>query len=319
MRGWGVLILVPMMIYIVYGMADIFWYNLSQIWAPRPIWHPELEESIPGINWWELLLGAPSALFVILMGSLLAFIYFASAFLFVTDATVRFDHKRKKVWMWTGKGPIEMDWANLTPRVESSVATAYATVKTYRGQYAELSADGNAKVSHGIPHVFQVGQVSAAAEGVLPSMEYVRRYMENGPASVGPPEAYLSHRVRWYAMFNLFGVADDWVRWAANRHRPGVAPLPWGFTLWFILFFPVFFPMQFSNWLSLVLAPKPKWPKELEAMHQADLEHLKVEEAQRRLANPLLDRAREAENPRRKPVIRVNGELISGEDESSRF
>ncbi len=61
----------------------------------------------------------------------------------------------------------------------------------------------------------------------------------------------------------------------------------------------------------------PKWPKELEAMHVADLEKSRAAEAQRRHANPLLARAQEAERPRRKAVIRVNGELISGGDESS--
>lgn len=52
-------------------------------------------------------------------------------------------------------------------------------------------------------------------------------------------------------------------------------------------------------------------------MHVADLEKSRAAEAQRRHANPLLARAQEAERPRRKAVIRVNGELISGGDESS--
>ena len=247
------------------------------------------------------------------MAAWLFWIYFAMSFLVVTDPTVRLNAKRQKVWMWTGKGPIEMDWANLVPRVESSVASAYATVKLHRGQYAELGPDGEPKATRGVPHVFQCGQISAAEEGVRPSMEYVRLYMEAGPQAVQQPEKLLSHRPRWYAMVNLFGVADDWVRWRENRDKPGVAPAPWFRTVVFVLLFPVFFPMQFTNWLALAVAPKPKWPKELEVMHAADLARAQAEEAARRAADPRLDRAQEAERPRRKPVIRVNGQIVDGD------
>lgn len=257
------------------------------------------------------------ALAIAALGFLVSGIFLITSFGSVTDATVRLDNKRKKVWLWTGKDPIEIDWSRLTPRVESSVASAYATVKTYRGQYAELGPDGELIKTRGIPHMFQCGQISTAEDGVLPSMEYIRRYMESGPDSVQPPEKFLSHKVHWYAMVNFLGMADDWVRWKENRDRPGVAPAPWARTIVFILFFPLFFPLQFTNWLALAVAPRPKWPEELEAMHAADLEKSRAAEAQRRHANPLLERAQEAERPRRKAVIRVNGELISGGDESS--
>ncbi len=251
------------------------------------------------------------------VGLAVPLLYLWLNFFSVTDPTVRLDHKRKKVWLWTGKGPIEIDWSRLTPRVESSVATAYATVKTYRGQYAELGADGEPLRTHGIPHVFQCGQLSAAESGVLPSMEYVRRYMEGGPDAVSPPEKFLTHAVRWYAMVNLFGMADDWVRWHENRDKPGIAPAPWTRTIIFIVFFPIFFPLQFTNWLALAVAPRPKWPRELEALHQADLLTWQSEQAAENQADLLQNRAQEAARPRRKPVIRVNGELISGGDETS--
>ena len=313
MRGWGVGVLVPAFLFFVWVGLSVFWYCISQVWDPRPIWQPALEQSLPGIDWVELLLGAPVAFVLAAASGLFAFLLFGMAFLIVTDPTVRLDAKRQRVWMWTGKGPIEMDWASLVPRVESSVASAYATVKLYRGQYAELGSDGEPKVTKGIPHVFQCGQISAAEEGVRPSMEYVRLYMESGPHAVQAPEKLLSHRPRWYAMVNLFGMADDWVRWRENRDRPGVAPAPWFRTVVFVLLFPVFFPMQFTNWLALAVAPKPKWPKELEAMHAADLARAQAEEAARRVADPRLDRAQEAEKPRRKPVIRVNGQIVDGD------
>lgn len=265
---------------------------------------------------WELVLVCIASIF----GAALLIVplsYLWLSFFAVTDPTIRFDHKRQKVWMWTGKGPIEMAWARLVPRVESSVATAYATVKTYRGQYAEVGADGNILVTNGIPHVFQVGQISAAEEGVRPAMEYVRLYMDAGPHAVRPPEKFLSHRTPWYAMVNFIGMADEWVRWRENRDKPDVAPAPWVRTVGFVLLFPLFFPLQFTNWLALTVAPRPKWPKELDAMHAADLAQAQQSETQRRQQDLTADRASEAQVPRRKPVIRVNGEIVSGADTGS--
>jgi len=286
MRGWGAIAFV---LIAVLALAFLF------VAVPDAVQAWRQDQASVWMTGVILLMGI---LMIPLLGVPLS--YFVVNFLAVTDATVRLDHKRQKVWMWTGKGPIEMDWRNLVPRVESSVATAYATVMLYRGQYAELGSDGEPLKTHGIPHVFQCGQISAAEEGVRPSMEYVRLYMEAGPQAVQPPQKLLSHRVRWYAMVNLAGMADDWVRWRENRDKPGVAPAPWIRTVAFVLLFPILFPMQFTNWLALALAPRPKWPKELEALHAADLAR----------AQGAVDPAQEAQPPRRKPVIRVNGEII---------
>lgn len=295
MRGWGAIAFGMILHLLVLGI-DSTVRSISDRWDRYGFDGPD------GIGFGVLL----EILFVMCitaLGLLVCGVYFAVNFFSVTDATIRLDNKRKKVWLWTSKGPIEIDWHKLTPRVESSVATAYATVKTYRGQYAELGPDGSPLTTNGIPHVFQCGQIAAAEEGVLPSMEYVRRYMDIGPDAVEPPAKFLSHKVRWYALVNLFGMADDWVRWKENRERPGVAPAPWIRTVIFIVLFPVFFPMQFTNWLALAIAPKPKWPRELESMHQADLITYRTERT------PRLPR---------KPVIRVNGALLSDEGGSSK-
>ncbi len=303
MRGWGAIVFAT-------GLA----LGLALLFVAIPTSYQSWSSNSVSTAMFAVMVGMGA-----LMAPLLSIptAYLVHSFFSVTDATVRLDRKRQKAWLWTGKGPIEIDWSRLTPRVESSVATAYATVKTYRGQYAELGADGEPLRTRGIPHVFQCGQISAAESGVLPSMEYVRRYMEGGPDAVSPPEKLLTHAVRWYAMVNLFGMADDWVRWRENRDKPGIAPAPWTRTIIFIVLFPVFFPLQFTNWLALAVAPRPKWPRELEALHRADLLAWQSEQAAARSADLLHNRAQEAVRPRRKPVIRVNGELISGGDETS--
>lgn len=302
MRGWGAIIFVGMT-----GLA------LAYIFEAVPYFFQAWLDGESSI--WELAFGLSMGV-VLAVLLVVPYTYFTKNFLSVTDPTVRFSHKRRKVWMWTGKGPIEMDWYQLVPRVESSVATAYATVKKYRGQYAELTPDGHVKVSNGIPHVFQVGQISSAEEGVLPSMEYVRRYMESGPHAVQPPDKLLSHRPRWHAMVNFIGMADEWARWSENRDKPGVAPAPWLRTVIFIVLFPLFFPLQFTNWLALVVAPRPKWPKELEAMHEADRVQHQSEAISQERQSQTHSRATEAIHLRRKSVIRVNGEIVADDGHS---
>jgi hypothetical protein len=64
-----------------------------------------------------------------------------------------------------------------------------------------------------------------------------------------------------------------------------------------VLFFPLLFPLQFTNWLALRVAPLPKWPRDLTDMHNADV---------------AAAGAQESASARRKPVIRVNGEIVDG-------
>lgn len=213
------------------------------------------------------------------------------SFFAVTDVVVRFDRKRGKVWMWTGSGPIEMRWADLQPGVMGLAASAHLPGRTYRGVYAEFDASGQIKVTRNIPHLIQVGQISAAEAGVMPGLEYVRAFMEHGPRGLPPPNRLLQHRPRWYAMVNFLGLADEWALIANGQ--PGPLGKPWIRTIGFVVFFPVLFPLQFTNWLALRVAPIPKWPREIVDMHAADLAEL--------------------DKPRRKPVVRVNGELLDSD------
>jgi hypothetical protein len=216
-------------------------------------------------------------------------------FFAVTDVIVRLDRKRSKVWMWTGGGPIEMRWDDLEPAVVGMAASAQIPGRTYRGIYAEFDESGEFKTTRNIPHVIQVGQVSGAEEGVMPALEYVRLFMEQGPQALPPPNRLLQHRPRWYAMVNFLGMADEWALIAAGKPAP--LGKPWLRMAVFVLFFPLLFPLQFTNWLALRVAPLPKWPRDLTDMHNADV---------------AAAGAQESASARRKPVIRVNGEIVDG-------
>lgn len=314
LRGFGAIFMLPGFLIGVVGGLWASWKGVSELWHPTRItWHATTNATTMEIDWLVLLL-SPVTLFMVFVSAAL-FVVYLGHFISVTDPVIRFDRKRQKVWMWTGRGPIEMDWSNLTPRLRTTMVNAYGG-KVTRCQYAELDAHGNPLKTKGIEHVLQIGGITTPTPGMpyaADGLEYVRCYMEHGPGSVKPPKKLLTHRVHWYAMFNLFNLADDWVSWKENRDRPWLYPPPWIRTVIFVLLFPMFFPLQFTNWLALAISPKPKWPKEIREMHEADLRELEQTRRQQRAADRLADRASEAEHPRRKPVMRVNGQIVDEE------
>ena len=282
MRGWGALIF---LLGLFLGLAIPFF----QISVVIDDFHRGLYESGEQTYVW-LFFNIVMALAVFAV-SIIPLFWLYMSFFAVTDVVVRFDRKRGKVWMWTGGGPIEMRWADLQPAVMGLAASAHLPSRTYRGVYVEFDAAGQIRMTRNIPHLIQVGQISAAEPGVMPALEYVREFMERGPGVLPPPNRLLQHRPRWYAMVNFLGLADEWALIAAGKPAP--LGKPWVRTIGFVLFFPLLFPLQFTNWLALRVAPIPKWPKEIADMHAADLA--------------------ETNRPKRKPVIRLNGELIDPE------
>lgn len=278
MRGWGALIFLFGIVAMAFGAfvgGEILFHD-----APS-VDERGLVSSV------AMLLG----ILLLLSACSLPLFWLYMSFFAVTDVVVRFDRKRGKVWMWTGGGPIEMCWADLQPAVMGLAASAHLPGRTYRGVYAEFDAAGQIKVTRNILHLIQVGQISAAEAGVMPALEYVRTFMEDGPQGLPPPNRLLQHRPRWYAMVNFLGLVDEWALIANGQPAP--LGKPWVRTIAFVLFFPLLFPLQFTNWLALRVAPIPKWPKEIADMHANDLAEL--------------------DKPRRKPVIRVNGELLDSE------
>lgn len=244
-------------------------------------------------------LSAFGAVFVLLVGVF----YFWVTFLAPTDALVRLDRKRQKVWLWNGRNnAVEVDWNRMVPRIHTHVANQFGSSVSH-AQYVELDENGGEVKTGKRAHLFQCGHTTLDTVHGFPNMEFVRRYMA-APVDSSPPyvKQFLKHRPKWWAMINIFNWAEDWSLWYRDRDKPGLSPMPWFSTIIHLLWFPLWFPLQFSNWLALRLAPIPKWPKELEAMHAADLAELANQSAQSRESNP--------GQPRRKPVIRVNGQIV---------
>jgi hypothetical protein len=109
-------------------------------------------------------------------------------------------------------------------------------------------------------------------------------------------------------MVNFLGMADEWALIVAGKPAP--LGKPWLRTAAFVVFFPLLFPLQFTNWLALRVAPVPKWPKDLAEMHAADVAEAQTKTDATQAAAPTGGHTQEAARPRRKPVIRVNGEIV---------
>lgn len=234
---------------------------------------------------------------VLFIGSAIPGLMVYLSFFAPTDSVVRFDRKRQVVYIRIGKGVVEIPWSSLTPVVQGMAASPMLPGRMYRGLFVEYGVGDEPRTTDGVPHVLQVGQASGGKEGALFFLEHVRRYMEEGPQSVPRPKEgqWLRHRPTWRAMFNFVHLVDGW---ALEQHERSEAA-PWAQTVMFALMFPLMFPLQFTHWLALRVAPLPKWPKELEAQHAADLAELGVRP----------DGSREA-GMRRQPVMRVNGKKI---------
>lgn len=209
---------------------------------------------------------------VVLVGSIIPGLMAYLTFFAPTDAVVRFDRKRQMAYMPAGKRLLEIPWSRLTPVVQGMAASPMLPARMYRGLFVEYGADHVPLVTEGVPHVLQVGQASGGEPGALFSLEYVRRYMDEGPESVPRPnrDQWLHHRPDWRAMFNFVHLVDGWMQ---ERHARSEAA-PWAQTVVFALMFPLMFLLQVTHWLALRVAPLPKWPKALQAQHAADLAEL---------------------------------------------
>lgn len=286
MRGSGAIIFLMLLLTCIIGGGFLI-YMEAHDWG-RGI------DFNAGMSMFGVILGL-----LLIFGSIIPALWLYLNFLTPTDAVLRFDRKRQVAWMWTGKGAIEIPWSHLTPAVQGMAVSPLIPARTYRGLYVGFGPGDELRFTDGIPHVMQIGPVTGGEEGALFSLEWVRRYMEEGPQSVPRPHRLLRHRPEWRAMFNFVGLITDWdaVFRGESKERP------WLVTAMFVGLFPWFmFLFQVTNWLALRVAPLPKWPRDLEARHAADLAEV----------GPQSDGISQPRQPR-KAVVRVNGQLVESD------
>lgn len=162
-----------------------------------------------------------------LLSLLIGYVYFGATFLAPTDALVRLDRKRQKVWLWNGRNnAVEVDWNRMVPRIHTHVANQFGSTVSH-AQYVELDERGEEVKTGKRAHLFQCGHTSLDTVHGFPNMEFVRRYMA-APVASSPPyvKQLLKHRPKWWAMINIFNWAEDWALWYRDRDKPGLSPMP---------------------------------------------------------------------------------------------
>ncbi len=283
LRGVGVLV-------ILFGFSAVWYY------IPPAMYSMALDLG-RSTSFLFFLFFMISGAFCLILATLVTVAWVGPAFLAPVDIFTRYDRKRQKVWVWNYQGPVELDWNRLVPVIRSTVSSPYLPNRLYHGVYVEFGAGGHPKKTGNTLHVVRVGPAMSASAGVLPAMEYVRRYMEEGLQALPPVNRFLQRkRPAWWMILNLGGLMENWRdHFAGEKLALG---LPYGMTILYILMFPLYFPMFATNWLALRVAPCPKWPREWLRMHQRDLAELAAHSP----ASPA--------HVWRKPVIRVNGRII---------
>jgi hypothetical protein len=190
---------------------------------------------------------------------------FLTDFFGYTDALLRFDRVRRKVWMFVGtRSPIELDWDHLTP-VSQGITPANSNINTFRSVLlVDLDAEGDVKFDGKYPRIASLGQTSLNEQQAIIQYEYVRQFMEAGPAHLPSCTTYLEHRTVFRDIVRFFGFLDlarniDW-------RRPGETG---GYGLVFANLFCMLLgwgtlPFNLASYVAYRCNRIPKWPKDID-------------------------------------------------------
>ncbi|WP_144021206.1 DUF6708 domain-containing protein [Caballeronia sordidicola] len=191
---------------------------------------------------------------------------FLTDFFGYTDALLRFDRVRRKVWMFVGtRSPIELDWDRLTP-VSQGITPANSNVNTFRSVLlVDLDAEGDVKFDGKYPRIASIGQTSLNEQQAISQYEYVRQFMELGPTHLPSCETYLEHRTVFRDIVRFFGFLDlarniDWRR--PGETGGGLLVLA---SILCMLLGWAFLPFDLATYIAYRCNRVPKWPAKIEA------------------------------------------------------
>jgi len=191
---------------------------------------------------------------------------FLTDFFGYTDALLRFDRVRRKVWMFVGtRSPIELEWDHLTP-VSQGITPANSNINTFRSVLlVDLDAEGDVKFDGKYPRIASLGQTSLNEQQAISQYEYVRQFMEVGPAHLPSCATYLEHRTVFRDIVRFFGFLDlarniDWRR----PGETGGGLLVLAIILCMLLGW-AFLPFDLATYIAYRCNRVPKWPAKIEA------------------------------------------------------
>jgi hypothetical protein len=191
---------------------------------------------------------------------------FLTDFFGYTDALLRFDRVRRKVWMFVGtRSPIELDWDRLTP-VSQGITPANSNINTFRSVLlVDLDAEGDVKFDGKYPRIASLGQTSLNEQQAISQYEYVRQFMELGPSHLPSCATYLEHRTVFRDIVRFFGCLDlarkiDWRRPGETGGRLLLLA-----SILCVLLGWAFLPFDIATYIAYRCNRVPKWPAAIEA------------------------------------------------------
>jgi hypothetical protein len=222
--------------------------------------------AVPRRYWGSLVWMIFLDVIVFLPLGLLFLTIFLTDFFGYTDALLRFDRVRRKVWMFVGtRSPIELDWDRLTP-VAQGITPANSNINTFRSVLlVDLDAEGDVKFDGKYPRIASLGQTSLNEQQAISQYEYVRQFMEFGPAHLPSCATYLEHRTVFRDIVRFFGCLDlarkiDWRR--PSETGGGLLLLA---SILCVLLGWAFLPFDIATYIAYRCNRVPKWPAAIEA------------------------------------------------------
>ena len=171
---------------------------------------------------------------------------------------VRFNRITRKVYLLRPKhlGGIRiMDWDKTEIMIDKKMSELEGT-----GGFVILVWDkGDGVDLQGTPtdniEVTFIGKPTRNASELLAFWEYIRRYMEDGPAAAPAPKKLIcKFPWPWLSLQAAWGLDTSFI-----RHRE-----LWVFVLLNLLLWPVILIHATGHWLSLLLCYEPRFPKSIE-------------------------------------------------------
>lgn len=171
---------------------------------------------------------------------------------------VRFNRVTRKVYLLRPKhlGDIRvMDWDKTEVLIDKSMSEQEGT-----GGFVILVWDrGDGVDLQGAPtdnlEVTFVGKPTRNASELLAFWEYIRRYMEDGPAAVPAPKKFVGKFPwPWLSLKAAWGLDTQFLRHSAL----------WVFVVANLLMLPAILIHAAGHWLSLLLCYEPRFPRDIE-------------------------------------------------------
>lgn len=188
-----------------------------------------------------ILLMSPAA---VCTGSLMTWFLLKESFSW-THFPIRFNYRNKKVYVFRRDGTILMaDWENIFFTLGRCERTVGQQNWDIRGHI--LDKDGET-----VRETFALPGDTALVDQLKHTWEFVRRYMEEGPASVYR-DVYWCHDIA--KRREKYTVGLRYMFFSLN-----------GQPIWQILLSPVFFVASLGRWFAMRTSKIPVWPAEIEA------------------------------------------------------